>query len=74
MPDAVKKTRLYRLQQRITEMEQEISAKMVGTVQKVLVERASKRGENQVAGRTENNRIVRTIRRKSFLVNKLLIW
>ncbi|MEB8433486.1 tRNA (N6-isopentenyl adenosine(37)-C2)-methylthiotransferase MiaB [Cocleimonas sp. KMM 6892] len=58
VPDAVKKTRLYRLQQRITEMEQEISQKMVGTVQKVLVERASKRGENQVAGRTENNRIV----------------
>ncbi len=58
VPDAVKKTRLYRLQQRITEMEQVISQKMVGTVQKVLVERASKRGENQVAGRTENNRIV----------------
>ncbi len=58
VPDAVKKTRLYRLQQRITEMEQEISQKMVGTVQKVLVERASKRGEKQVAGRTENNRIV----------------
>jgi len=58
VPDAVKKTRLYRLQQRITEMEQVISAKMVGTVQRVLVERASKRGEKQVAGRTENNRIV----------------
>ena len=56
--EQVKKTRLYRLQQRITEMEQEISQKMVGTVQKVLVERASKRDEKQVAGRTENNRIV----------------
>ena len=58
VPDAVKKTRLYRLQQRITEMEQVISQKMVGTVQKLLVERVSKRGEGQVAGRTENNRIV----------------
>ena len=58
VPDQVKKTRLYRLQQRITEMEQEISQKMIGTVQKVLVERASKRDETQVAGRTENNRIV----------------
>ena len=58
VPEQVKKTRLYRLQQRITEMEQEISQKMVGTVQKVLVERASKRDDKQVAGRTENNRIV----------------
>jgi len=57
VPEQVKKTRLYRLQQRITEMEQEISAKMVGTVQRILVERKSKRGD-QVAGRTENNRIV----------------
>ncbi|MCL4114706.1 UNVERIFIED_CONTAM: hypothetical protein GTU68_053585 [Idotea baltica] len=56
--EQVKKTRLYRLQQRITEMEQEISQKMIGTVQKVLVERASKRDDKQVAGRTENNRIV----------------
>lgn len=56
--EQVKKTRLYRLQQRITEMEQEISQKMIGTVQKVLVERASKRDTKQVAGRTENNRIV----------------
>ena len=58
VPMAVKKTRLYRLQQRITEMEQEISQKMVGTTVKVLVERASKKGDKQVAGRTENNRIV----------------
>ena len=58
VPMAVKKTRLYRLQQRITEMEQAISQKMVGTTVKVLVERASKKGDKQVAGRTENNRIV----------------
>jgi tRNA-2-methylthio-N6-dimethylallyladenosine synthase len=58
VPMAVKKTRLYRLQQRITEMEQAISEKMVGTTVKVLVERASKKGDKQVAGRTENNRIV----------------
>jgi tRNA-2-methylthio-N6-dimethylallyladenosine synthase len=58
VPMAVKKTRLYRLQQRITEMEQAISEKMIGTRVKVLVERASKKGSKQVAGRTENNRIV----------------
>jgi len=58
VPMAVKKTRLYRLQQRITEMEQKISKKMVGSVVSVLVERTSKMDEKQVAGRTENNRIV----------------
>jgi len=58
VPMAVKKTRLYRLQQRITEMEQEISKKMVGTVVKVLVEKLSVKDLKQVAGRTENNRIV----------------
>ena len=58
VPMAVKKTRLYRLQQRITEMEQEISKKMVGTTVSVLVERASKKDPKQIAGRTENNRIV----------------
>ena len=58
VPMSVKKARLYRLQQRITEMEQEISQNMVGTVVSVLVERPSKRDPNQMAGRTENNRIV----------------
>ena len=38
--------------------EQEISKKMIGTTIKVLVERASKKGDKQVAGRTENNRVV----------------
>jgi len=54
----VKKVRLYRLQKRITEMEQAISQKMIGTVVKVLVERVSKRDTEELAGRTENNRIV----------------
>lgn len=58
VPMQVKKSRLYRLQQRITEMEQAISQKMVGTVVNVLVERESVRDPKQVAGRTENNRIV----------------
>ncbi len=58
VPMAVKKTRLYRLQQRITEMEQAISQKMVGTKVNVLVERASKKDPKELAGRTENNRIV----------------
>ena len=58
VPIAVKKTRLFRLQQRITEMEQAISQKMVGTTLKVLVERTSRNDPKQLAGRTENNRVV----------------
>ena len=69
VPMAVKKTRLYRLQQRITEMEQEISKKMVGTVVRVLVEKVSVKDEKQVAGRTENNRIVNFDGDKSLIGN-----
>lgn len=55
----VKKERLQRLQARILEMANQISADMVGTVQRVLVERPAKKDpEKQVAGRTENNRMV----------------
>nr|CAA6828387.1 MAG: tRNA-i(6)A37 methylthiotransferase [uncultured Thiotrichaceae bacterium] len=57
-PMDVKKARLKRLQKRIVEMTTEISAGMVGTTQRVLVERLSKRDQKQVAGRTENNRVV----------------
>ncbi len=58
VPMDVKKARLYRLQQRITEMEQAISQKMVNSKVTVLVERPSKRNSGELAGRTENNRIV----------------
>jgi tRNA-2-methylthio-N6-dimethylallyladenosine synthase len=69
VPMAVKKTRLFRLQQRITEMELAISQKMVGTVITALVERASKKDPNQMAGRTENNRIVNFDGDKSLIGN-----
>ena len=36
----------------------EISRDMVGSTQRVLVEKLSKKSERQVAGRTENNRWV----------------
>jgi len=62
LPDDVpledKKRRLARLQQRIIEMAAAISADMVGTVQRVLVEGPSRKRENQLCGRTENNRVV----------------
>jgi len=58
VPMAVKKARLARLQQRINEMALQISRRMVGSEQKILVERPSKKDPTQLAGRTENNRVV----------------
>ena len=58
VPLEVKKARLQRLQDRITEMATAISASMVGSVQSVLVERPSRKDSSQLAGRTENNRVV----------------
>ena len=58
VPLAVKQARLERLQQRITGMTQQISRRMVGSVQRVLVERHAKKDRQQLAGRTENNRVV----------------
>jgi len=57
-PLAVKKERLSRLQARISEQAMAISRGMVGSVQSVLVERPSKKDQNQLAGRTENMRWV----------------
>ncbi len=57
-PMDVKKQRLQILQARISRQAMEISKSMVGTAQRVLVERLSKKSANQVSGRTENNRWV----------------
>ncbi len=57
-PMDVKKQRLQILQARISQQAMEISKSMVGTKQRVLVERLSKKSANQVSGRTENNRWV----------------
>lgn len=56
--EAVKLTRLQRLQKRIDEMAMAISQQMVGTVQRVLVEGLSRKSDAELAGRTDNNRIV----------------
>ena len=58
LPHAVKQARLERLQQRIDAQSFAISRGMVGSVQRVLVERHAKKDARQVAGRTENNRWV----------------
>lgn len=57
-PMEVKKQRLQILQSRILASAHAISQGMVGTVQRVLVERPAKKDPNQLAGRTENNRVV----------------
>ncbi len=58
VPLAVKKQRLARLQARITEMAAAISTSMLGTVQRVLVDKPSRKRADQLSGRTENNRVV----------------
>ncbi len=57
-PMDVKKQRLQILQARINQQALEISRGMVGTTQRVLVEKTSVKSATQVAGRTENNRWV----------------
>lgn len=54
----VKLDRLHRLQALINEQAAQISQAMVGSVQRILVEKPSKRDPNELSGRTENNRIV----------------
>jgi len=57
-PMQVKKQRLALLQKTITEQATSISTAMLGTVQRVLVDRASRNNPADMAGRTENNRVV----------------
>ncbi len=54
----VKQKRLQILQHKINNSAQNISRKMIGTSQVVLIDRLSKKNENEVSGRTENNRVV----------------
>ena len=58
VPMEVKKQRLAILQQRITQNVQDISRKMVGSTQRILVDGFSKKDPGQLKGRTENNRVV----------------
>jgi len=57
-PLEVKKQRLQLLQARVNQQAMEISRRMVGTTQRVLVEKLSKKSDQQVSGRTENMRWV----------------
>jgi tRNA-2-methylthio-N6-dimethylallyladenosine synthase len=57
-PHEVKLARLQRLQARIVDNTRAISAAMVGSVQRILVEGPSKKDPLELQGRTENNRVV----------------
>ncbi|RMA80007.1 tRNA (N6-isopentenyl adenosine(37)-C2)-methylthiotransferase MiaB [Umboniibacter marinipuniceus] len=56
--EKVKKERLHVLQARISQHAQDISRKMVGNEEKILVTGFSKKDPGQLQGRTENNRVV----------------
>jgi tRNA-2-methylthio-N6-dimethylallyladenosine synthase len=58
VPQAVKELRLSALQERLNVQSRAISQRMVGSTQRVLVQRPSKRNKSQLAGRTENSRWV----------------
>jgi tRNA-2-methylthio-N6-dimethylallyladenosine synthase len=58
VPYEVKQQRLARLQALLNEIAMEIGQSMIGTVQRVLVERRSTKDARQLAGHTENNRVV----------------
>jgi len=57
-PEAVKLARLHRLQAKLDEQARAIGSRMVGTVQRVLVEGHAKKDPAELAGRTECNRVV----------------
>jgi len=57
-PHAVKASRLKRLQERIAEQEAQIAQGMLGSTQRALVEGVSKKDRQELAARTDNNRVV----------------
>ena len=58
VPLAIKQERLAKLQHVIHDNAQRIGRAMVGSVQRVLVDRPSRKDPTEIAGRTENNRVV----------------
>jgi tRNA-2-methylthio-N6-dimethylallyladenosine synthase len=58
VPLEVKQRRLARLQHVISDNAQRYSRNMVGSVQRVLVDRPARKDADEISGRTENNRVV----------------
>ena len=57
-PESLKKQRLRILQDRIVQHAQQISRRMVGREEVILVSGVSKKDPGELSGRTENNRVV----------------
>ncbi|MEM1187681.1 MAG: tRNA (N6-isopentenyl adenosine(37)-C2)-methylthiotransferase MiaB [Pseudomonadota bacterium] len=70
--EATKKSRLHILQARINQQAQEISRRMVGSVQCVLVTGTSRKDPGQLQGRTENNRVVNFACTDSSLIGRFV--
>ena len=58
VPHEAKRERLQKLQNRIEEQAKLFSEKMVGSIQRVLVEGVAKKNADELSGRTDNNRVV----------------
>jgi tRNA-2-methylthio-N6-dimethylallyladenosine synthase len=58
IPDDVKKERLHRLQSRQSEISWELNKELEGSIQPVLVEGPSRKGNGQLKGRTSSNKVV----------------
>lgn len=58
VPMEVKRKRLARLQMRISAMAKAISESMLGSRQTILLDRRARKNPEELAGRTENNRVV----------------
>ena len=67
VPVEVKKERLAILQARIQQNAHAISGAMVGTVEPILVHAVSRNSEEELAGRTENNRVINFKADKSYI-------
>ena len=57
-PHEIKAARLQRLQERIAKQEDGVAQAMLGTTQRALVEGVSKKDTQELAARTDNNRVV----------------
>jgi tRNA-2-methylthio-N6-dimethylallyladenosine synthase len=68
----VKQQRLTRLQQRIEALGADISRRMVGTVQTILVEGPSRKDAQELCGRSENNRVVNFAGSEADLIGRFI--
>jgi len=71
-PMDVKKQRLKILQDRLILQAQRISAAMLGTTQRILIEAPSKKRDYELMGRTENCRIVNIAENDPALIGKMV--